>query len=150
MPSTLLVTGANGAFGQLIVRAALARDHRVVGTLREVSGRNASAADTLRSEGAVIVEMDVTQESSVTAGVDAALDAVGTLDAVVNNAGIGAYGIQEAFQATAWQQLFDVNVWGSTARESRCTTPYASTAIGRTDSCIELAWAYGAAILGRV
>ena len=47
----------------------------------------------------------------------------GRLDAVVNNAGVGVYGVQECFTSADWQRLFDINVFG-VARVNRTALPH--------------------------
>jgi short-subunit dehydrogenase len=44
-------------------------------------------------------------------GTKNAIEKVGGIDVVINNAGIGAFGIQETFTAKDCQKLFDVNVF---------------------------------------
>jgi len=69
----ILITGANSGFGQLIVGDLLKAGHRVIGSMRDVAGRNSETASTLRALGAEIVEIDVTSDASVESGVAAAL-----------------------------------------------------------------------------
>jgi NAD(P)-dependent dehydrogenase (short-subunit alcohol dehydrogenase family) len=108
----VLVTGANGGFGKLTIVKLLKSGHEVVASMRDIQGRNRKPADELSGLGAKVIEMDVTQDSSVAIGVSRALEAVGGLDVVVNNAGIGVLGVQETFTSDDWQRLFSVNVFG--------------------------------------
>lgn len=108
----ILITGANSGFGQLIVSDLLQAGHKVVGSMRDVAGRNASAATALKALGAEIVEIDVTLDASVAQGVTAAREKLGQIDALINNAGVGAHGLQENFSADDFRRLFDINVFG--------------------------------------
>lgn len=108
----ILITGANGGFGKLIAAGLLSAGHRVAGTMRDPGGRNAEAASDLRAMGAHVLEIDVTDQASVDAGVAAADAALGGIDALVNNAGRGVHGLQESFLADDFQQVFDINVFG--------------------------------------
>jgi len=108
----ILVTGASGGFGQLTVRSLLQHGHAVVAALRDMRGRNRALTEEFVRLGAMVVELDVTQDSSVMVAVVQALEAARGLDVVVNNAGIGALGVQESFTPEDWQRLFDVNVFG--------------------------------------
>lgn len=108
----ILVTGANGGFGKLTVASLNKNGHTVVASMRDMSGRNKKAADELIGFGAKVIEMDVTLDSSVTAGVSRAIEITGGLDVVVNNAGIGVLGVQETFTPEDWQKLFNVNLFG--------------------------------------
>jgi len=106
--ANILVTGSSKGFGFLIVKTLLKDGHRVVAGMRGVDGKNKGAAADLKAAGAVPVEMDVTEESSVARAVGAA----GALDVVVNNAGVGVLGLQETFTPEDWKKVFDINVLG--------------------------------------
>jgi len=108
----ILITGANSGFGQLIVAGLLREGHKVAGSMRDPRGRNAAAAAKLAALGAEVVEIDVTDDASVIEGVAAAAAALGSIDALINNAGVGAHGLQENFSAADFQRLFDINVFG--------------------------------------
>ena len=140
-PQRILVTGASGAVGHATCQILAARGHRVAGTMRSRRGKNDRIASALEALGVVVLEVDVTDDSSVDAGVAAAIDALGGIDVVFNNAGIGSYGIQELFRADEMHRVFDVNVYG-VQRVMRAVLPrlraqgsgtiiYTSSLIGR-------------------
>lgn len=139
MKHKILVTGASGAFGSLTCIQLVENGHQVVGTMRSLTGKNQKLANELKSKGVALVEMDVTKEESVNAGVNAAIEAMGGLDTVFNNAGIGANGILECFTADDIQRMFDVNVFG-VQRLMRAALPYlrkqGKGTIIHTSSCI--------------
>jgi len=116
--ANILVTGSSKGFGFLIVKTLLKDGHRVVAGMRGVDGKNKGAAADLKATGAIPVEMDVTDESSVVRAVAAA----GALDVVVNNAGVGVLGLQETFTPEDWNKVFDVNVLG-VQRVNRAVLP---------------------------
>ncbi|MFM7294569.1 MAG: SDR family oxidoreductase [Burkholderiales bacterium] len=123
MSQAILITGVSGGFGRLTAITLLSQGHRVVGTLRDPNGRNTAHAQRLRAAGATIVELDVTNDQSVEAGIEKTFQAlVGRIDVVINNAGLGVHGIQECFTSQDWQRLFDINVFG-VARINRATLP---------------------------
>ncbi|MEM9630558.1 MAG: SDR family NAD(P)-dependent oxidoreductase [Pseudomonadota bacterium] len=62
--------------------------------------------------GVEIVDIDVTDDASVQAGVAAADKALGGIDVLVNNAGAGAHGLQENFSGEDFRRIFDINVFG--------------------------------------
>ena len=121
--SKILITGANGGFGNLTVKSLLKAGHEVVATMRNAAQRNKAAAEELSSLGAHIVELDVTDDASVNAGVAKAIELLGGLDVVINNAGIGVLGIQEQFAIDDFKRLFDVNVFG-VQRVNRAALPF--------------------------
>ena len=116
--ATVLVTGCSSGFGELTVKTLGARGHRVFATMRGVSGRNAEAAERLRTwaRGRAtelnVVELDVTDDASVENAVAHILADAGNLDAVVNNAGASAAGPLEAFSVDQMAALLDLNVLG--------------------------------------
>ncbi|GAA2633571.1 SDR family NAD(P)-dependent oxidoreductase [Paractinoplanes durhamensis] len=66
---------------------------------------------------------DVTDDRSIRAAVDAAAEALGGIDLVINNAGIGAQGTVEDNDDAEWARVFDVNVQGM-VRTTRAALPY--------------------------
>ena len=109
---TILITGASTGFGRATAEL-LARDgHRVFASMRDTAGRNQKHADELRVQDIDVVELDVTDTSSVERAVHEVVTKAGRLDVVVNNAGLASMGVSEAFTPEQVQQLFDVNVVG--------------------------------------
>jgi len=139
MKHKILVTGASGAFGSLACMQLVENGHQVVGTMRSISGKNNAIANELQSKGVSLVEMNVTNEESVNAGVKTAIEFMGGLDTVFNNAGIGANGILECFTSDDIQRMFDVNVFG-VQRLMRAVLPHlrqqGKGTIIHTSSCI--------------
>ena len=117
-----VVTGTSSGFGKLTAETFASSGWRVFAGLRDVDSRNAEAADALRERGITVVGLDVTDDASVAGAVRAVLDQAGAVDVLVNNAGIGAFGIQEAFTPAAVEQQFAVNVVG-TLRVNRAFLP---------------------------
>jgi NAD(P)-dependent dehydrogenase (short-subunit alcohol dehydrogenase family) len=126
MSSNVLVTGASAGFGRLTVLALLRRGHRAAAAMRDPEGRNRAVAEELRAAGAIVVDIDVTDDASVDRGVRSALAALGHLDAVVNNAGVGVLGLQESFTPEDFRRLFDINVFG-VQRVNRAVLPHFRT-----------------------
>lgn len=139
MKHKILVTGASGAFGSLACIQLAENGHQVVGTMRSASGKNEVIANQLKSKGVALVELDVTNEKSVNAGVKSAIEQMDGLDTVFNNAGIGANGILECFTSDDIQKMFDVNVFG-VQRLMRAVLPHlrqqGKGTIIHTSSCI--------------
>ena len=108
----ILITGASSGFGKLIVSDLVKADHRVVGSMRDITGRNAAAAAEFKAMGVEVVEIDVTDDASVEAGVATATEFLSHVDSLINNAGVGAHGLQENFSADDFRRLFDINVFG--------------------------------------
>jgi NAD(P)-dependent dehydrogenase (short-subunit alcohol dehydrogenase family) len=125
----VLITGSSSGFGKLTAETLAREGYRVFATMREVQGKNAEPARELLAlaerEGVNIdiVEMDVTDEGSVESAVRSIIDAASRIDVVVNNAGIDAAGILEAFTVKQAQAVFDLNTFGP-LRVNRAVFPH--------------------------
>lgn len=108
----IIVTGATGGFGLLTIKQLIADGHQVVGTARDLNGRNKAKAADLEKLGAFMIEMDVTQDASVNKGIELAIQKLGGVDTLINNAGVGVLGLTEAFTTDDMKRVFDVNVFG--------------------------------------
>jgi len=80
--------------------------------MRRAQGKNREAAEALRNLGIKTVELDVSDDASVEAGVKQVLAEAGKIDVLVNNAGIMSVGVTEAFTAEQAKVVFDTNVIG--------------------------------------
>jgi NAD(P)-dependent dehydrogenase (short-subunit alcohol dehydrogenase family) len=81
---TIIVTGASQGIGAVVVKAFLDRGHNVVGTSRSAT----KSAELKPSEKLVLVDGDIGQVATAQKVVDATVQKFGSIDAVVNNAGI--------------------------------------------------------------
>ncbi|MET0987219.1 MAG: SDR family NAD(P)-dependent oxidoreductase [Steroidobacteraceae bacterium] len=120
MPTTdsiVFISGASNGMGRLTARTLAENGYTVVAAMRDANGKNAAAADELRKVKAKtpvrVVELDVTHDASVSSGVQAALDAYGRIDVLVNCAGVMWTGITEAFTAQQLQDILNTNLVGT-------------------------------------
>lgn len=122
MSHTLLITGASSGFGRLTAEKLAASGHQVFAGFRSVGAR-IQVADELKAKGIHVVDLNVTDQSSVGSAVSEVLkQSGGKLDVVINNAGIASAGISETFTAEQVRDLFDVNIVGI-QRVLRATLP---------------------------
>jgi NAD(P)-dependent dehydrogenase (short-subunit alcohol dehydrogenase family) len=120
---TILITGTSNGFGKDAALTLAQAGHQVFATMRGVGGRNAAAAEELRSKGIAVLELDVTSDASVDAAFAELQKKIGTkLDVVINNAGLFAQGLSETFTARQVGEMFDVNVVG-VQRVTRAALP---------------------------
>ena len=89
----VLVTGGTTGLGRAMAAALAASGARVVLTSRDRARAEAAAAEI----GAIGIELDVRDESSVSAGVEATYEQLGGLDVLVSNAGIGMRTVNPRF-----------------------------------------------------
>ncbi len=144
---TILITGSSSGFGFGAAKALAAKGHTVFATMRGVDGSNAPKAEDLRRWSEAngntlhVIELDVTSDASVAAAVDLVFASTSKLDVLVNNAGVGTWGLQEAFEVSQVQAMFNVNVFGI-LRMNRAVLPrmrdagdgyviYVSSGLGR-------------------
>jgi 3-hydroxyacyl-CoA dehydrogenase / 3-hydroxy-2-methylbutyryl-CoA dehydrogenase len=109
-----LVSGGASGLGGATVRAIVARGGRAAIVDRDADKANALAAEL--GDAAVAFEADVTDESSVAAAVDGAVEAFGELRFVVGCAGIGwaekTVGKQGAANLQPFETVIRVNLIG--------------------------------------
>lgn len=97
--------------------------------MRGVDGKNTDEAKALRNQAEekgwdlYVLELDVAEDSSVDKAVAEAVEKAGSIDVLVNYAGIGNFGIQETFTPEQVKNLFDVNVFG-VLRLNRAVLPH--------------------------
>ncbi|WP_328351904.1 oxidoreductase [Mycobacterium sp. NBC_00419] len=105
-----LITGCSTGIGREIARAALESGHSVVVTAR----RTETITDFVDEFGdrAVAVALDVTDKQQIAAAVQAAQDAFGGIDVLVNNAGNGYLSAVEEGEDEQVRKLFDTNYFG--------------------------------------
>lgn len=107
---TWLITGAQRGLGHAFTEAALAHGDRVVATARmpdELMSELAPYGDQ-----ALALTLDVNDRAAVLLAVDRAVEQMGQIDVVVNNAGYGlSGGIEEVSEEQARAQ-FDTNFFG--------------------------------------
>lgn len=125
----IVITGASSGFGALAARALAKAGHTVYASMRETEGRNKAQVEAVqafsRENGVDLktVELDVTSDASVEAGIVKVLEQEGHIDTVIHNAGHMSFGPAEAFTPAQYAELFDINVL-STQRVNRAALPY--------------------------
>src|SRR5256886_10115489 len=112
MSKTILITGASSGFGRDTAETLHRAGHTVYASMRGVQGKNREAAEALRKLGVKTMELDVSDDASVKAGVENVLAEAGKIDVLVNNAGIASAGVTEAFTTEQAKAIFDTNVIG--------------------------------------
>lgn len=113
-PRVTVVTGASQGIGRVIAREFGACGDVVVLAARNEAGLSETAEMVAESGGSpMVVETDVTSESSVAALVEAVTGEHGRIDVLVNNSGIGGpSGRLWEVDPGEWMSTFEVNVFG--------------------------------------
>ena len=107
---TAVVTGASSGIGEATVRLLARVGCNVVLAARREDRLNAFAADL--GEGALAAPTDVTDPAACAALVARTVERFGSLEILVNNAGLGLYGSVAEGDPEDWRMMFDVNVLG--------------------------------------
>jgi NADP-dependent 3-hydroxy acid dehydrogenase YdfG len=109
----VVITGASSGLGEATARALSAQGARVaLGARRQ--DRIQSLADELtgRDGKAIAVAMDATAREQVKKLVDAAVQAYGRVDVMINNAGLMPQAPLERLEIDEWDRMIDVNIKG--------------------------------------
>jgi NAD(P)-dependent dehydrogenase (short-subunit alcohol dehydrogenase family) len=104
-----IVTGAAQGIGRKIAEGLAGEGARVV--LADVQAADAAA----NALGGIAVEVDVSDQQACERMAQAAIDAYGRIDVLVNNAGIWSSLVPTPFEELSveeWRRVFDVNVLG--------------------------------------
>lgn len=110
----LIVTGGASGIGHAVAATALARGAAVAVV---------DLGPTTAPLGALALTGDVSDDASVARALEQAAQAMGGIDIVVNNAGVGAQGTVETNPLDEWRRVFDVNVFGM-VRVVRAALPH--------------------------
>jgi NAD(P)-dependent dehydrogenase (short-subunit alcohol dehydrogenase family) len=118
--TTWLITGCSTGLGRALAEAVLDHGDNAVVTARDVSAVQ-DIADR-HPDSALAVALDVTDDDTVRAAVDAAAERFGGIDVLVNNAGYGYRAAVEEGEDDAVARLFDTHVFG-TVRTIKAVLP---------------------------
>ncbi len=106
---TVLITGASSGIGEAAAQYFLSRGWRVAATARKPE----TLGTWSHSENVLPLALDVTNSESVRTAVRDVLQRTGSLDALINNAGVGLAGPLEAIPLSDIEQHFQTNFFGA-------------------------------------
>lgn len=109
----VLITGGGRGLGRSMAMAMAREGGKVVITARTQSQLDAVAAEIKEKGGdALGVATDVSNPAQVKAAVDKAVETFGTVDVLVNNAGITDTGMIVKMKEEQWDRVIDINLKG--------------------------------------
>ena len=109
----VVITGASSGLGEATARQLSAEGACVVLGARRVDRLQSLAGELTRGGGkALAVATDVTRADQVKALVDAAVQAYGRIDVMINNAGLMPQSLLERLKIDEWDRMVDVNIKG--------------------------------------
>lgn len=103
----ILITGASSGIGYDTATRLAKQGHKVYGAARRID-----KMQPLKELGVTPIKMDVTDDASMIAGVNAVMEAEGRIDVLVNNAGYGYFGAIENVSMEEARKQLEVNVFG--------------------------------------
>jgi NAD(P)-dependent dehydrogenase (short-subunit alcohol dehydrogenase family) len=113
---SVLITGSSSGFGRMGAEHYARLGAKVFATMRNLPRVEADELTALATDEGLditVVQIDVTSDEEIAAGVAAVLAATGgTLDVLINNAGISYAGPIEVQDMAAMQHIFETNVFG--------------------------------------
>ena len=108
---TALITGAARGTGAAFAAAYVREGARVA--IADIDGDRARDTAGALGEGAIAVEMDVTRQESIDAGVAETVAAFGQIDILINNAAIFTAAPIVEIERADYARCFDINVAGT-------------------------------------
>jgi NAD(P)-dependent dehydrogenase (short-subunit alcohol dehydrogenase family) len=103
---TILITDTSSGLGAALVDKFAIEGWNVVSAMR-------TPVEDLR-DNVTVIQMDITDKSTITAGIDLIIAKFGTLDVLINNAGYGnRFGLFEEISDEALRLQMDTNLWGA-------------------------------------
>lgn len=108
MKKVVLITGASSGIGKETAKYFAANNWNVIATMRSPE----KETELTGQDNILVTKLDVQDKESIETTIETGKAKFGQIDALVNNAGYGQFGI---FEATAEGQIrdqFDVNVFG--------------------------------------
>ena len=109
-----LITGGGNGIGEASARLFVNEDAQVAIADLNTDGA-ARVANEINDAGgtATAIQLDVTDNDSCAAAVDAAIDRFGRVDVLVNSAGVGSRSAPDMTYEERWQFVIDVNLKGT-------------------------------------
>lgn len=112
MSKTILITGTSTGFGKLTAVTLANAGHSVIAGMRNTNDKNAVAAKELGAiENIEVVDIDVTDDASVSQAIEKVLIKYGKIDVLINNAAVSGFGLLEGYSIDQVRKMFDVNVY---------------------------------------
>lgn len=109
-----VITGAGKGIGKALA-LAFSKEGINVALLARTKTDLESVASEVRANGveALVVTADISSIASVDEAAKTVLDAFGTIDILMNNAGIAKFGKFMDLEPTEWEQIININLMGA-------------------------------------
>jgi NAD(P)-dependent dehydrogenase (short-subunit alcohol dehydrogenase family) len=118
-----LITGCSSGIGKYTALEMARRGHRVFATMRNLESARFIRADAGKAQLTLeVLQLDVTDQGSVTSAVQQVVKRAGAIDVLVNNAGMGSVGVVEDYTDEEIRYVFETNFFGA-VRTTRAVLP---------------------------
>ena len=107
-PPVWFITGCSTGFGMELAKQAIQKGYRTVMTARDPAPLEGYGA----TDNVLVLKLDVTQADQIEAAMAATKARFGSIDVLVNNAGIGYFAAIEEGEDAEVRKMFEVNVFG--------------------------------------
>jgi NAD(P)-dependent dehydrogenase (short-subunit alcohol dehydrogenase family) len=108
MKKTVLITGTSSGIGKASAKLFASSGWHVIATMRSPQRE----AELAALSDVLVTRLDVQDRDSIGQAIAAGISRFGRIDALINNAGYGQYGVFESIPREKIQEQFDVNVFG--------------------------------------
>ncbi|KAI3434964.1 hypothetical protein D9Q98_003017 [Chlorella vulgaris] len=127
-PKTVLITGCSSGLGRALAIDLHGRSGNAEGKQGGAfrvfaSARNTSALSDLAAMGIDVVQLDVTSQASVDAAIKTVVQQAGSIDVLINNAGLSRVGPVIEQPLSEVQEIFDANLFG-VVRVTQAVAPH--------------------------
>ncbi|UFH53960.1 SDR family oxidoreductase [Spirosoma sp. KNUC1025] len=113
MSNVVFITGTSTGFGKLTAVTLAKAGYTVIAGMRNTQDKNKDVAAELGSLPNIdVVEIDITDDTSVANAFETVLAKYGQVDVLVNNAAVAGFGLLEAYSIDQIRRMFEVNFYG--------------------------------------
>jgi NAD(P)-dependent dehydrogenase (short-subunit alcohol dehydrogenase family) len=112
--AVVLITGCSSGIGKYTALEMAHCGHRVFASMRNLNSARFIRADAQKAQFPLqILQLDVTDQASVTNAVQQVVREEGAIDVLVNNAGVGSVGPVEDYTDQEIRYVFETNFFGA-------------------------------------
>ena len=109
----IVITGASSGIGYSTAKALAKKGAKIVAGARRLDRLETLKKEIIDDDGEIIIcETDVTKKSDCDNLVKQAIDKYGTVDVLINNAGLMPLSFVKSLKIDEWDRMIDVNIKG--------------------------------------